>query len=133
MDALDARKLFYTRIRRIRGMQASLRRQRIIPVRIPPELGVKLDAAISKLHYPSRSAFIREAIEQHVKDTMGGKVVEVRDVSVKDAAMMIAKYLGKNPGAHYVSDMAEELGLELSVAFRAAKLLETSGRVRGKP
>jgi len=105
----------------------------ILPVRIEPELAAKLDSAVSKLHYASRSAFVREAIEQHVKERLEGKMIEVREVSVEEAAAIIDGYLSRNPGAHYVSELAEELGLELGVAFKAAKALEAQGMAKARP
>jgi Arc/MetJ-type ribon-helix-helix transcriptional regulator len=113
-------------------MQTAVRKQLIVPVRIPAELAGKLDDAVYKLRYSSRNEFIREAIEQHVSDKLETKLVEVKDVSVKEASRMIDRYLVKNPGAHYVSELAEELGLELGVAFRAAKMLEGQGMVKAK-
>jgi len=102
----------------------------ILPVRIPAELAAKLEMAVSKLHYASRNEFVREAIEQHVNDRLEGKMIEVRDVSTKEAARMIDQHLSKNPGAHYVSELAEELGLELDVAFKAAATLRAKGMVK---
>lgn len=113
-------------------MRAIVRKQLIVPVRLPAELASKLDNAVSKLHYTSRNEFIREAIEQHVNDRLEGKMIEVRDVSVKDATRMIDRYLAKNPGAHYVSELAEELGLELDVAFKAAETLQAKGMVKAR-
>jgi predicted DNA-binding protein len=105
----------------------------VVPVRVNAELAARLDRAVSKLHYASRNAFIREAIERHVNEELERRVLEVRDVSVKDATRTIDRYLTKNPGAHYVSDLAEELGLELEVAFKAARALEDQGMVRARP
>jgi metal-responsive CopG/Arc/MetJ family transcriptional regulator len=113
-------------------MQAVVRKQLIVPIRVPAELAARLDRAVSRLHYTSRNEFIREAIEQHVNDRLESKMIEVRDVSVKDATKMIDRYLAKNPGAHYVSELAEELGLELDVAFKAAKMLEAQGMVKAR-
>jgi len=55
-----------------------------------------------------------------------GKMIGVRDVSVKEAPRMIDQHLSKNPGAHYVSELAEEL--ELDVAFKAAATFQTGSR-----
>ncbi len=108
-------------------MQSMVRKYLIIPIRIRGELAAKLDRAVKTLHYPSRNEFIREAVEQHIRDTLESKIIEVRDVSDADASRMIDSYLSKNPGAHYVSELAEKLGLELDVAFRAAKKLLEDG------
>ncbi|MDV3294045.1 MAG: ribbon-helix-helix domain-containing protein, partial [Nitrososphaerales archaeon] len=59
------------------------RKPLIVPVRIPGDMAAKLDRAVSGLRYASRNEFIREAIEQHVNDRLGSKMIEVRDVSVK--------------------------------------------------
>jgi Arc/MetJ-type ribon-helix-helix transcriptional regulator len=113
-------------------MKAVEDRGLVVPVRVSGELAVKLDRAVSNLHYSSRNAFIREAIEQHINDRLESRIIEVRDVPVGEAVRMIDRYLAKNPGAHYVSELAEELGLELGLAFKAAKALEESGAVRAK-
>lgn len=113
-------------------MQTVVPKHLIVPVRVPAELAAKLDRTVSKFHYASRSEFIREAIEQHVNDRLESKMIEVRDVSVKDATKMIDRYLAKNPGAHYVSELAEGLGLELDVAFKAARMLEAQGAVKAR-
>jgi metal-responsive CopG/Arc/MetJ family transcriptional regulator len=111
-------------------MQAIVRKPLILPVRIPANLAAKLETAVSKLHYASKNEFVREAIDQYVNERLKGKMIEVRDVSVKEAAKMIDRHLSKNPGAHYVSEMAEELGLELDVAFKAAAMLRARGSVK---
>jgi metal-responsive CopG/Arc/MetJ family transcriptional regulator len=111
-------------------MQAIARKPVILPVRIPAELAAKLDAAVSRLHYASKNEFVREAIDQHVNEKLKGRIIEVRDVSVKEAARMIDRHLSKNPGVHYVSELSEELGLELGVAFRAAAMLREKGSVK---
>ena len=113
-------------------MKAVEDRGLVVPVRVPGELAAKLDRAVSNLHYSSRNAFIREAIEQHISDRLESKIIEVREVPVDEAARMIDRYLTKNPGAHYVSELAEELGLELGVAFKAARALEERGAVRAR-
>ena len=113
-------------------MQSGLRKYLIVPVRIRGELARKLDRAVKTLRYSSRSELIREAIEQHLGNTLENKMIEVRDVSVDEATRLIDGYLSKNPGAHYVSELAEELGLELDVAFRAAKRLTDQGLVKVK-
>ena len=104
----------------------------MVPVRIPPELGLKMDKVVSRFHYRSRSEFIREAIQEHVKGRLEEVVIEVKDVPVEEAARMVDRYLGKNAGAHYVSEIAEALGLELRVAFEAVALLKSRGAVGEK-
>ncbi len=113
-------------------MQSTARKYLIVPIRMRGELAAKLDRAVKTLHYPSRNEFIREAVERHINDTLESKIIEVRDVSTADATRMVDSYLLKNPGEHYVSELAEKLGLELDVAFRAAKRLLDDGIARVK-
>ena len=79
---------------------------------------------------PSRSAFIRESVLERVNSVEESKVVEVRDVSKEEAMRLISRYLKKHPGVHYTSDLADELGIELEVAFAAAEQLIDQGRAR---
>ena len=120
----------YTRIRRIRAMQSvAKKKHHVVPVRIADEMAERMDRAVSKLRYSSRGEFIRDAIESHL-DRVEVRIVETRDVSVDEAVKLMDEYLAENPGAHYVSDMAEYLGLELPIAFRAAGVLREKGMAR---
>ena len=111
-------------------MQAKVRsKPLVLPVRIPEEMRERLDRAVSKLQYSSRGEFVREAIAEHL-GSVEEQIVETKDVSVAEAARLMDGYLTENPGAHYVSDLAESLGLELSVAFQAAKELKAKGVAR---
>ena len=105
----------------------------IVPLRMSGALASKLDKAVRLLRYRSRNEFIREAIEEHVEAALRSKVVEVKDFSIEQAGRMIDAYLSKHPGTHYVSEIAEELGLELGTAFRAAQKLLKEGSARVKP
>ncbi len=58
------------------------------------------------------------------------KVIELRDVSVGEAERLIARCMRAHPGSRHLSDIAEELGIELRVAFAAAQRLVGRGRVR---
>lgn len=102
----------------------------VVPVRIPVDLAGKLDRAVRLLRYRSRNEFIREAISRHVEEKASAKIIAVRDVPVQEAVRMIDAYLSKKPGAHFVSEIAEELGIELDAAFKAAeRLLERGSAV----
>lgn len=58
---------------------------------------------------------------------MGANVIGVRDMSAEEAARMIDRFISKKPGAHFISELAEKLGIELRVAFEAAKMLVDEG------
>jgi DNA-binding MarR family transcriptional regulator len=65
--------------------------------------------------------------KKHLAEMMCSKIIEVRDVSIDEAVKLIDYYISKHPGKHYVSELAEELGIELSVAFKASQKLIDSG------
>ena len=98
-----------------------------VPVRIPKKLAKDLDKIAMSLGYKSRNQMIREALEQYVSNVMQARVIEVRDYSVDEAAKKIDEFLSNNPGEHYVSEIAEVLGLELNVAFKATQKIMEEG------
>ncbi len=102
----------------------------VIPLRMPGELVDKLDKATRLLGYRSRNQLVRATLESNLDAMIGARIIEVKDMSVAEAARTIDGYLSKNPGVHYVSELSEKLGIELSVAFRAAKKLREEGTIR---
>jgi uncharacterized protein (DUF1778 family) len=89
-----------------------------------------MDRAASRSGASTRSSFIRGAVLERVAAIEESRVVEIRDVSEKEAMRLIDEYLKKHPGVHYTSDLADELGIELGVAFAAAETLIEKGRAR---
>lgn len=53
----------------------------------------------------------------------GAPIVSTRTASREDAKRMILAYLRENPGAHYPSDIAYSLGLDLEVVFEVTESL----------
>ena len=104
----------------------------VIPVRLSKKLVERIDLAASLLGYGSRSRLIREAVEHYVDDVLGARLIEVRDVSVEEAIKLIDGYLSSNPGVHYVSEIAEALGIEFKTAFKAVDRLVKRGAVEVK-
>jgi len=91
---------------------------------------MKLDQLATRLHAKSRNEVIRNAIKEYTEQMLDTRIIEVREVTVEEAAKLIDNYLSDNPGKHYVSELAEELGIELGTAFRAAQKLMDSGAVK---
>ena len=89
-----------------------------------------MDRARGLVGLASRSAFVRQAVLEKLEAVERMRVVEVRDVSEKEALKLLDRYLTKHPGVHYVGDMADELGIELRVAFAAAETLLQRGLAR---
>ena len=105
-------------------------RSAAIPTRFSPSELARLERGREMLGLPSRSAFIRHAVLGKLEEVESVGVTEVRDVPVAEATRMIQRYLAKNPGTHYVSELIERLGLEPRVAFAAAQKLIDDGRAR---
>lgn len=79
---------------------------------------------------PSRSALIRQAVVEKLEELESVGITEVRDVTLEEATKLIQRFLSKNPGTHYVSELIERLGLEPAIAFAAAQKLIDDGRAR---
>ena len=101
-----------------------------IPLRIQRESALELDRLAYRLHAKSRNEIIRDAIRQYTQQMVNTKIVEIREVSVARASKLIDEYISKHPGKHYVSELSEALGIDLSVAFEAAQRLLADGVAR---
>lgn len=101
----------------------------VIPVRLSKPLVERVDRAVKLLGHGSRSGFIREAVERYVVEVESARILEVREVSIDEASKLIDRYLSKNPGVHYVSEVAERLGIELKTAFKAVEKMMKEGVV----
>lgn len=77
--------------------------------------------------YRSSADFLREA----VRDKLGSmEVVSVQNVDLQKAEKMIEEYLAKHPGPRFASEIADALGLEYDVTFRAIHKLLEEGHIR---
>ncbi len=101
-----------------------------IPTRFSASELARLERGRDLVGLPSRSAFIRQAVLGKLEELESVGVTEVRDVTMEEATKLIRRYLSKNPGTHYVSELIERLGLEPRVAFAAAQSLIDDGRAR---
>lgn len=101
-----------------------------VPTRFSSSELKRIERARELLGLPSRSAFIRQAVLGKIEELETVGVTEVRDVTQEEAEKLIDRYLAKNPGTHYVSELIEQLGLEPRIAFAAAQRLIDEGRAR---
>jgi hypothetical protein len=101
-----------------------------VPTRFSSFELTRLERARELLGLPSRSAFIRQAVLGKIEELETVGVAEVREVTREEAEKLIDRYLSKNPGTHYVSELIERLGLEPRIAFSAAQKLIDEGRAR---
>ena len=89
-----------------------------------------MDRAHTLMSLSSRSAFIRQAVLDKLEEIEAMRIIEVRDMSEAEAMRLIDRHLKKHPGVHYTSDLADELGIDLPVAFAAAQKLIEKGRAK---
>ena len=104
----------------------------VVPVRMSGDLLRRVDKSVRLLRSRSRNEFIREAVERYAEEVAAARILEVRDVSPEVAARLIEGYVSERPGVHHVSEIAEELGIELAVAFQAVQALIREKRVKLK-
>ena len=77
--------------------------------------------------YMSISDFVRGAIREKLGTI---KVIQINDVDFKTAKEEILNYLKEKSGEEvYPSDMAEDLGLDLSLVFEVVEKLKEEGRL----
>lgn len=77
--------------------------------------------------YRSVADFCRDAIRDKLRQS---EVISLRNASLKEAETMVTQYLSKSSGSHYVSEIAEKLGLEYSTVFKAVSTLLSRGKIR---
>lgn len=99
-----------------------------IPVSMPVDVVERIDRARAKLGYRSRNEVIRESVRRFLEEIEEMKVIKVRDISLRQAKKEILAFL-KQRNSAYVSDIAEALGIEIRLAFKAAEELEREGVV----
>ena len=99
-----------------------------IPVSMPVELVKKVDNARAKMGYRSRNEVIRESVRHFLEEIEEMKVIRIRNISLKQAKKEILAYL-KQRNSAYVSNIADTLGIDIQLAFKAAEELEREGVV----
>jgi len=100
---------------------------RQIAVRLTPIEYDRIMGMIDAGLYRSSADFAREAIRDKIRTL---EVVSVKDVSVQEAKSMILAYLKRNPGSHFASEMADELGIDYALAFKAVNQLLESSKIK---
>jgi len=73
--------------------------------------------------YRSLTELASEALDEKLEALKEAPIVSMRTPSREDAKRMILAYLKENPGAHYPSDIAYSLGLDLEVVFEVTESL----------
>ena len=83
--------------------------------------------------YRSLTELISEAVDEKLEAARGVSIVSARTVPREEAKRVILDYLNSNPGAHYPSDIANSLGLDLDVVFEVTQSLLRDHIVETKP
>jgi len=100
---------------------------RQIAVRLTPIEYDRIMGMIDAGMYRSSADFARDAIRDKIRTL---EVVSTKDVSVQEARRTILGYLKRNSGSHFASEIADELGIDYGVAFKAVNGLLESGKIR---
>lgn len=77
--------------------------------------------------YRSSADFLREAVREKLR-TM--EVISVRNIDLEKAEKMIENYLAEHPGPNFASEIADALGIEYSITFKAVHKLLEEGKIR---
>jgi len=96
-------------------------------VRLSKSDYVKVQKLIEAGLYRSFADFLREA----VRDKLGSmEVVSVKKTEAHDAERMIKDYLKEHPGPNFASEIADALGLDFDVTFKAINKLLEEGHIK---
>jgi len=77
--------------------------------------------------YRSSADFLREAVREKLR-TM--EVISVRNLDLEDAEKMIENYLAEHPGPSFASEIADALGIDYGITFKAIHKLLEEGKIR---
>ena len=91
---------------------------------LPQKFISEIESLVKEGYYPSVSDFVREAVREKLEVI---KEIKLRELSLKEAKEEIYRYLLRNPDS-YPYDIANELGLELSVVHGALVELRKEGK-----
>lgn len=108
--------------------KAKVVKRATVPVSLPIVVVQKIEKLRARLGYRSRNEVIREAIKRFIEDIEETKVVYVREISLEQAKKGVVEHL-KHHGSAYVSEIAEDLGIAIELAFKAVEELEKEGVV----
>lgn len=111
-------------------MQSKGKRKPTISLRLPTELLLQVDELVGRTGMRSRTELIERAVEAYVTELKEAKIVRVQQYTEGEARAAILRYLEDRPGT-YVSDLAEDLAMDVELAFRVVASLAEEGEVIG--
>lgn len=77
--------------------------------------------------FRSAADFAREAVRDKLREA---EPLSVRDIPRRDMEALIDSYLGKHPGPHFASEIAEALGLDFRSALETVRRMIEKGKIR---
>jgi hypothetical protein len=98
-----------------------------VAARLTPVEYKMVEQLVANGLYRSAADFARESIREKLR---GLEPTGVQEVSAGKAERMIVNFLKHHPGPNFASEMAEALGLDCGVTFRAINKLLESRKIR---
>lgn len=80
-------------------------------------------------NYRGVADFIAEALREKLEEKGEVPILSVEEIPLEEVRKRITQYLKDHPGAHYPSDIAYKLGLDLEQVFEIVKALTLEGIV----
>jgi Arc/MetJ-type ribon-helix-helix transcriptional regulator len=110
-------------------MERALQREkdRQVAVRLSRADYARIRELIEAGLYRSSADFLREAVREKLR-TM--EVISVRNLDLEDAEKMIENYLTEHPGPSFASEIADALGIDYGITFKAIHKLLEEGKIR---
>ena len=96
-----------------------------VAVRLSKEDYSKIKELVEAGLYKNSAEFLRDAARDKLRSM---EILSVQTADDATTERMIEDYVSTHPGPNYVSEIANALGLEYSVAFRAVRKLLEEGR-----
>lgn len=127
MDVAGQMHKIYTLVC-INGDWVDMTKRATIPVSMSVDVIKRVDNVRAKLGYRSRNEVIRESVRHFLEEIEEMKVIRIRNISLKQAKKEILAYL-KQRNSAYVSDIADTLGIDIRLAFKAVEGLQREGEV----
>jgi len=98
-----------------------------IAVRLPRADYIRIQELVEAGLYRSSADFLKEAVRDKLRSM---EVVSVQNADLGNVERIIEEYLEKHPGPNFAGEIADALGLDYSVVFKAVHKLLEEGRIK---
>ncbi len=76
----------------------------------------------------SVAQLVRQAVREYAEKLQSGKLLALREVPLQQTRREVEKYLRNHPGVVWPDEMAEELGIDYRIIFKAVSELLKEGK-----